>query len=105
MTDLLSFLGRATGKIANAINSDKKLKCSNCNEITDHISISLADYMKADGVDDLGSTLLGLNDYNPSIPLIIGNTYACTKCQKVRLQGGILSNLYNKNTKGSYLKD
>ena len=100
MSDFLSsFLGKIPGKIANAANSDRKLKCYGCDKITGHISISYADAFKAwNGGDNVWRDGVGVVfDLLPAVyPIMLGNPYACNDCKRIRCEGGILSNELNK---------
>ncbi|OBQ19670.1 hypothetical protein [Anabaena sp. AL93] len=98
MSDFGAFLGKIAGKVANAANSDRKLKCYGCDEITGHISISYADAFKAHGGDNVFFATVGVAfDLVPAAyPITIGNPYACNDCKRLRFEGGILSNEANK---------
>ena len=100
MSDFGAFLGKVAGKVANAANSDRKLKCDGCNRITNHISISYADALKAvNGHDDNGfrDAFGVLADFTPATTTLgLGNPYACSDCKKIRYEGGIASNAANK---------
>lgn len=93
MSDTGNFISRITGKIINAANSDKKMKClGKCGgKITPHIAISYSEC--EEGVENF---LAALNDYVPVSPILLGNMYACTECRKVRFEGGLGSNRANK---------
>ena len=100
MSDFGSFFGKIAGRVVHAANSDRKLKCYKCNEITNHISISYADAFKAaNGDENVFRDACGvLMDFLPlSGPLIAGNPYACCACNKIRVEGGIMSNDTNKD--------
>ena len=100
MSDFGAFLGKIAGKVANAANSDRKLKCLSCDKITGHISISYSEFLKAqdshrDNILRDGSGVIV--DLVPAIwPVILGNSYACNDCKRIRFEGGIGSNDLNK---------
>jgi hypothetical protein len=92
-----SFLSKVSGKIMNVANSDRKLKCESCDAITEHASISYAELTKQ--CDSIMADIQGINgDLTLGMPLVIGNPYVCVKCKKVRLEGGVLSNKFNKDS-------
>jgi hypothetical protein len=112
MTDfgIGTVLGKVAGKVMNAANSSQELMClGKCDKITKHISISYADLYLShsigrvveDTIDSIGGTIA---DLMPVWPLLFGNSYACTCCNKIRWHGGVLSSLLNENSKSSYLK-
>ncbi|MEI6368941.1 MAG: hypothetical protein WCO49_04400 [Nostocales cyanobacterium ELA608] len=100
MSDFGAFFGKIAGKVANAANSDRKLKCYGCNKITNHISISYADYGKANNhqTDNVWLQAGGVfMDFTPAVwPIMAGNPYACNDCQRLRFEGGVMSNDMNK---------
>lgn len=106
MSDFGSFFGKIAGRAVHAANSDRKLKCYGCNKITNHISISYADAFKAaNGADEnvFRDAFGVLLDFLPlSGPLFTGSPYACCDCNKIRVEGGIMSNDMNKDL-NSYL--
>ena len=99
MSDFGAFLGKVAGKVSNAANCDRKLKCYGCNKITNHISISYADAFKAAGSDNIFFATYGVTmDLVPAaFPITFGNPYACSDCKKIRFEGGIASNATNKD--------
>ena len=109
---LSPFLGKLAGKVFNGVNSSQELMClGECDKITKHISISYADYMLAmpsssGGVEETFCSVAGTaNDLMPIVmPLLIGNSYACTCCNKIRFHGGATSSQMNKDHKDLYLK-
>ncbi len=89
------FLGKIAGKVSNAANSDRKLKCYGCDKITGHIHISYADAFKASGTWD--NVFFATFDLVPAVyPITFGNPYACNDCKRIRFEGGVLSNDMNK---------
>ena len=112
MSDFGAFLGKVAGKVMNAANSSQELMClGKCDKITKHISISYADYELADinsnsNIVDIIESIRGtVYDLVPLVkPLGIGNPYACTCCNKIRLHGGVTSSTINKSTTNLYLK-
>ena len=100
MSDLGSLLGKIAGKVSNAANSDRKLKCSGCDKITNHITISYSDYIKANNShrDNVWRDGLGVvMDFTPAVyPIMFGNPYACNDCKRLRCEGGVMSNDVNK---------
>ncbi len=100
MSDFGAFLGKIAGKVSNAANSDRKLKCYGCDKITGHISISYGDVLKASDrhQDNVWRDGYGvMADLTPAIwPIILGNSYACNDCKRIRFEGGIASNDQNK---------
>jgi hypothetical protein len=75
MSDFGAFFGKIAGKVANVANSDRKLKCYGCDKITNHISISYADYVKAiDGHTDVWLEASGVfMDFTPAVwPILAG---------------------------------
>ena len=97
MSDFGAFLGKIAGKVANAANSDRKLKCYGCDKITGHISISYADFFKAKGDSVVGAAVGVTFDLVPAVyPIALGNSYACIDCKRIRFEGGIASNELNK---------
>ena len=104
MSDFGSFLGSITGKVANAASADRKLKCYSCDKITNHIHISYTDYMKASDYhkDNAWRDAMGVYaDLLPAVwPVMMGNSYACNDCRRIRFEGGVMSNELNK----SYLR-
>ena len=98
MSDLGSLLGKIAGKVLNAANSDRSLKCLGCQEITSHIAISYADYFRSKEDWGLFDDVLGVvSDINPLNPTVMGNPYACKKCKRIRCEGGLMSNEFNKS--------
>jgi hypothetical protein len=99
MSDFGAFLGKISGKIANVANSDRKLKCYGCDKITDHITISYADVLKAadNHKNDVWRDANGIYmDFSLALsPIIIGNPYACNDCKRIRFEGGVMSNTVN----------
>jgi hypothetical protein len=99
-------IGKLAGKIMNAANGDRKLKCYDCKKITPHIAISYADFIRAGGKDnweaDIEGVVLDLVPFSGPL-LSIGNPYACTCCQRIKVEGGIGSNKCN-NGYPRYLK-
>lgn len=112
MSDLGNFLGKVTGKIINIANSDRSLKCLRCNKITKHVHLSCADVAEAsmkagrkynNKKEPSQAAILGERsagvflDIFPLVPsLIQGNPYACTRCKRIRYEGGITSNRDNE---------
>ena len=103
-----AFAGKVSGKVVNAANSSQELMClGKCDKITKHINISYADSVTAAGgiEETIGSIVGTLSDLVPAVyPLVIGNPYACTCCNKIRFHGGALSIRANEYHKSSYLK-
>jgi hypothetical protein len=64
--------------------------------ITEHASISYAEAAQADNL--WIDILMTAGDFNPLLPISLGNTYACVKCKKIRFEGGFLSNQANKSS-------
>ena len=104
MSDFGAFFGKIAGKVANAANSDRKLKCYGCDKITGHISISYAYVFTAKGSDSVVDAAVGVTfDLVPGVyPIMLGNSYACNDCKRIRFEGGILSNELNTQSP-SYL--
>ena len=99
MSDIGTFLGKVAGKVMNAANADKLMKCESCDEITKHTCISYSDVTRILN-EPTTDAIQTLNDYNPFLPVSLGNPYACVKCKQIRYEGGVLSNEYNKKIKG-----
>jgi hypothetical protein len=107
---LSPFLGKLAGKVFNGVNSSQELMClGKCDKIIKHISISYADALLSDcsgQANDIAASILGTAwDLIPAgIPLMLGNSYACVCCNKIRWHGGTLSSQANKRDKSVYLK-
>ena len=110
MSDFGAFLGKVAGKVVKAANSSQELMClGKCDKITKHINISYADVFLSESsgkIQDTFASIMGLHyDLVPAAwPLMVGNSYACTCCNKIRFHGGILSSQYNENYKTVYLQ-
>ncbi|TRU24380.1 MAG: hypothetical protein EWV80_11255 [Microcystis aeruginosa Ma_QC_B_20070730_S2] len=105
-------VGKVAGKLANAANSSQELMCiGKCGKITKHISIGYADAAlskcshrgRGEGEQVFSSVVGTLGDFFPGSPLVVGNPYACTHCNKIRVHGGALSDIMNKKLE-YYLK-
>ena len=108
MAGIGDFLGKAGGKLANGINTERRLKClGKCEgRITLHIPISLRDVNYAEGMtyDNVGMEILSATlEYNPALTLIFGNSYACSECNKIRYYGGPQSDTRNDELSSVYL--
>jgi hypothetical protein len=92
-----AFIGQTVGRLVNAVNSDRKLKCEGCKEITLHVNVSYVDYIKRVGNPEIMAGIGGVfADFAPGSGVLFGNPYTCEKCRKLQLHGGTLSSWYNK---------
>ena len=80
-------------KLINLGGIEKKLKCKSCNKFTDHISVSYSE-----GADSTFDSFAGrVFDLLPTNMLVWGNPYVCTKCGRIKCDGGLFSDWWNKN--------
>jgi hypothetical protein len=78
-------------KLINLGGLKKTLHCDKCKDYTEHVSISISETAPKDKTFEkiLGRFL----DNFPGMPLMAGNPFACMKCKKVKLSGGLLSDV------------
>jgi hypothetical protein len=74
-------------KVFNFGGLTKTLKCSRCKQFTEHVSVSYAEPERG-GLDKAVKTCF---DYIPGWPVLIGNLFACRRCNRLRYAGGIFS--------------
>ncbi|MBW4477675.1 MAG: hypothetical protein KME54_12590 [Tolypothrix brevis GSE-NOS-MK-07-07A] len=96
--DFIRILGR---KAFNAIPDNRDLYCLTCKKHIFHYGLSYGEAInasppKSETAQAILSILGRVNDYNPGFSLLLGNTYYCSGCRRVKAEGGILSDINNK---------
>jgi len=79
-------------KLINIGGLQRKLQCLSCKEYTEHVQVSRAEG-KHRTFDQIAGRII---DLVPLLPLLPGNPFACTKCGRIRNEGGILSDICNR---------
>ena len=75
----------------------RKMKCLNCDKITEHTQLSYSDVISSyDERDFTQQPAIGVvYDYVPGISAMVGKGYACVSCSRIRMHGGMLSERWN----------
>ena len=94
MSELTNLPKDVINRLINLGGVEKKLLCLKTRKLTLHVSISWAElehrsFFKA--LDRVGA------DLNPFFIFAMGSLYICEECNRVRADGGVLSDYWNKN--------
>lgn len=104
--DLGQFFSGITSKALNATASSKNLYCKKCAKSKSHTPLSYGEHIannsagrNASDAEIVTGGIIGRTlDYTPFIyPLSLGNMFFCNDCNRIRADGGLLSDVYNKN--------
>jgi hypothetical protein len=81
-------------KLLNLANTrTRKMRCACQKEFTEHVAVSFADcYRKSQKGERFFARIF---DLVPLWPLLSGNPYACTKCGRVKRDGGLFADIEN----------
>ncbi len=93
------FFSGITGKLLNATTTSRSYYCKNCKKSKPHTPLSYSDLFNAgqkesnDFLDIVGR----ITDYVPAMyPLTLGNPYFCNECNRILVEGGVLSGVLSK---------
>ncbi len=76
-------------KVTNLGGLEKTLRCPHCQAYTRHVSVSYAASEQGWLMKIWGRFF----DHVPGTPLLLGNQFACTTCERYHMDGGLLSDL------------
>ncbi len=96
MSDLGLLLGKISGKLINAANVDRKLRCASCKKITEHAALSYSKIIGKDASVWANISTISCDIMQVYLTLFQGNHYACIECSRIQFEGGIFSNHYNQ---------
>ncbi|MBD2607300.1 hypothetical protein H6G81_22905 [Scytonema hofmannii FACHB-248] len=99
------FLRLFGSKLFNVLGGNRELYCLSCKNHTVHHSLSYGeiaqydDENKSEILKSIGAISGRIDDYNPKRPLMQGNPYYCSVCRRIKYQGGLISDILNKENK------
>jgi hypothetical protein len=90
------FFGSLAGKALNATNVGRNLYCRTCKKSKPHTPLSYGEaarYTSSNETEaNIGEAFGRALDYIPlTTPVLYGNSYFCNDCNRITLEGGLLS--------------